>query len=207
MSADGAGKVDPLADWSIRPRTLSPDGHLVGIALAGDTDRDIVMLDLSTRAAPEPLLASTAREIDPRVSADGKWIAYVSDESGRNEIYVRPFPEVTEGRWQVSTRGGLSPQWNPKGGELFYFEGSSLMAAKIEDDAPFRSGLPTRVVDGPYVGTAGGYGGFGVSPDGERFLLYREVSDPGQSSELILVLNWFAELERLAPRDQEAPAR
>jgi serine/threonine-protein kinase len=127
---------------------LSPDGHLVGIGVGHGTDRDIMLLELSAGRQPQSLIATTARELEPQISADGRWIAYVSDESGRNEIYVRPFPRVEGGRWQVSTRGGLFPRWHPKGGELFYLEEGSLMAIEIAGEGAFRSGVPARVFDG-----------------------------------------------------------
>jgi serine/threonine-protein kinase len=199
--SDGTGNVEWLADAPIKPRSLSPDGHLVGIGFGRGTDRDILMLEPSTRGQPQPIIATNARELDPQISADGRWIAYVSDESGRNEIYVRPFPEVEAGRWQVSTRGGLFPRWHPKGRELFYLEGSSVMAVEIVGKSEFQGGVPARVVDGPYVGTLGGWGGFGVSPDGEHFLLYKQAIELGEAGELVLVLNWFDELERLVPAE------
>ena len=199
--SDGTGTRERLVDAAIKPRSLTPDGHLVGIGFGPGTDRDILMVELSADGQAQPLIATKARELEPQVSADGNWIAYVSDESGRNEVYVRPFPEVAGGRWQVSTRGGLFPRWHPMGGELFYVEESSLMAVEIADEGGFRSGVPERLFEGPYVATLGGWGGFGVSPDGERFLLWEQATDSGEAGELILVLNWFDELERLVPAE------
>jgi serine/threonine-protein kinase len=197
--SDGTGTVERLADAEVKPRSLSPAGHLVGVGFGLATDRDIVSLQLSAGSQPQALVATTARELEPQISSDGNWIAYVSDQSGRNEVYVRPFPNVGDGRWQVSTRGGLFPRWHPMGGELFYLEESSLMAVEVAGEGVFRSGVPERIVDGPYVGTLGGWGGFGVSPDGERFLMFKQVIDPDEAGELVLVQNWFDELERLAP--------
>ena len=77
----------------------------------------------------------------------------------------------------MSTRGGLFPRWHPMGGELFYIEESSLMAVEIADEGGFRSGVPERLFEGPYVATLGGWGGFGVAPDGERFLLWEQAID------------------------------
>ena len=75
----------------------------------------------------KPLLNEKHTETVPQVSPDGRWMAYTSDETGQNEIYVRPFPEVNEGKWQVSTGGGDSPLWSPDGRELFYRSGDTVM--------------------------------------------------------------------------------
>ena len=86
------------------------------------------------------------------------------------------------------------------GGELFYVEGSSLMAVEIVGDRGFRSGVPARLFDGVVLAWLGG-GGFDVAPGGERFLVYEQAIDPGDAGELILVQNWFEELDRLVPAD------
>jgi serine/threonine-protein kinase len=195
--SNGTGTLEVLAHAAIRPLSLSPDGHLIGVGLRQRADRDVMMVELATGGEPRPIIATSAWELEPQVSPDGRWIAYVSDESGHNEIYVRPFPDVEEGRWQVSTRGGLFPRWHPSSRELFYLAGSSLMTVEIAGEEALRSGEPSPVTEGPDVGYQGGWGGFGVSPDGERFLLYQEVSDPGEAGELVLIVNWFAELEQL----------
>jgi hypothetical protein len=91
-------------------------------------------------------------ETAPRFFPDGRWIAYVSPESGRNEIYVRPFPGPG-GKWQVSTEGGTEPVWNPKGHELFYRSGNKLMAVEYEAQQSFSPGKLKELFEGPYVPT------------------------------------------------------
>ncbi len=86
----------------------------------------------------KPLLQEKYVELQPEISPDGRWMAYTSDESGKYEIYVRPFPEVNKGRWQVSTSGGDTPLWSPNGRELFYRNGDSVVAVAVEAGQTFK---------------------------------------------------------------------
>ena len=143
-----------------------------------------------------PLAASpTAGELSPRLSPDGRWLAYISNESGQFEVYVSPFPNTTSSRTQVSLNGGSEPLWAPNGKELFYTAPNlELTAARIEAQPPaLRVAARTPLFSrGPWkrgilVGPM-----YGVSPDGQHFIMTRLR---GQSSEkLVLVLNWFADL-------------
>ncbi len=109
----------------------------------------------------------------PQLSPDGHWLAYASDESGRGrEIYVRAFPGPG-GPWQVSDGGGNEPQWNPRGGELFYRTGSRMMAVPVDTTAGFSAGKPHELFRGDYLPSWSGYvrANYDVSPDGQRFLM------------------------------------
>ena len=99
-----------------------------------------------------PLLQEKYLEIQPKISPDGRWMAYLSDESGKNEIYVRPFPEVNKGRWQISTSGGNSPLWSRDGRELFYRSADSVMAVAVQTEPTFKPGKPEVLFRGTYVG-------------------------------------------------------
>jgi serine/threonine-protein kinase len=137
-------------------------------------------------------------------------IAYQSDESGRFEIYVRPFPEINAARWTVSNDGGTRPLWSRNGRELCYSaaqgygpsepNGGILMSVPIQPGATFSFGSPTRVVNGPFiVAQAGRHDD--VSGDG-RFLMIKHARTAGEAAvppEIIVVQNWFEELKRLAP--------
>ena len=167
----------------------------------------------------EWLLSSESSEEKAALSPDGRWLAYVSDESGRPEVYVRPFPTVNETRWPVSTGGGTGPVWGSHGQELFYIQRgrepntATMMAAGYETNPTFGSGRPYELFEGPYVSAfaaemagaaAAGNGAkwFDVSPDGQRFLMIRQaVADIGSAAEptLVLVQHWFEELKRLVP--------
>ena len=124
------------------------------------TGYDIWMLSLDGDHAARPFVQSPAFERSAEFSPDGRWIAYTSDESRGDQVYVTAYP-AHERRWQVSTDGGDLPQWNPKGGELFYRNGGLMMVVDVTTGATFSMGRP-RVL---YTGQPGL-----VSPDGQRFL-------------------------------------
>jgi serine/threonine-protein kinase len=146
---------------------------------------------------PRPLVATPAHELSARLSADGRWLAYQSDESGRPEIYIRPFPNVDDGKWLVSRGGGVSPVWAPSGRELYYLNGSAMMAVPIRPaaGAALELGLPAPLFDGPFF--AGTFN-FDVSPDGTSFIMIE--SDPSaRHTQVEVVLNWAEDIRRLLP--------
>ena len=135
----------------------------------------------------------------------GTWV-------GAYEIYVRPFPDVEGGRWQVSTGGGSMPLWSRNGRELFSLSPDEvLMGVSVDASSSWRMGVPHAVVTGPYQyiptnngRTGGGSNGrvFDISPDGQRFLLMKQGAGAQSAPvNLVLIQNWFEELKRLAPRN------
>jgi serine/threonine-protein kinase len=203
-AADGTGSSEQLAERSgqIFPTSFLPDAtELLVYGGFSDTatNDDIALFRLEGGDPLTPLLETSFGESYPQVSPDGRWLAYVSDESGRDEIYVRPFPEVDAGgRWQVSTGGGTQPLWARNGRELFYRTVEAVIAVPIETDPNFRQGNPEVVFEGNYHLFQGGPN-YDVSPDGERFLMIRQDEGASSTSQIIVVQNWFEELERLAP--------
>ena len=163
--------------------------------------RDIVGFRPGVDSAAVPLVASSDFvEQDPAISPDGRWLAYASNESGRFEVYVRPFPDVDSNRVQVSTDGGFVPLWAHSGNELFYAnaDASVLIAARIETGQTFRV-LQRETLFGFETGTMIGTGGtlHHVSPDDQRFMMMRlALGAAGGAAEtrFILVENWFEEL-------------
>jgi serine/threonine-protein kinase len=140
-------------------------------------------------------------ETNPEISPDGHWLAYQSDESGQGEVYVRPYPDVNTGRWQISTGGGTRPAWNPNGRELFYFVApGTLMSVPIEPGAAFKAGTPQVLFKGQYA-TPQFARQYSVSPDGRRFLLIKDATASGDvpPPQVIVVQNWFEELKRRVP--------
>jgi serine/threonine-protein kinase len=121
----------------------SPDGKRVANTKTaeGTPGRDV-----------QPLLETMFAEANPALSPDGRWLAYQSDESGRAEIYVRPFPDVDAGRWQVSTGGGVQVAWARSGRELFYRNGAALLAVPVQTGTGFVAGTPKALFEGQYVG-------------------------------------------------------
>jgi Tol biopolymer transport system component len=137
-------------------------------------------------------------EMNAEISPDGRWLAFDSTESGKAEVYVRPFPNVRTGRWQISNGGGSKPAWSRDGKELFYEETPGTIAgATVYPGTTFSSGVPTRVLDGRsfYVGSTTGRT-WDVAPDG-RFLLIRDPAiDPATAAQaIVVVLNWVEELK------------
>ena len=126
-------------------------------------------------------------------------MAYISDESGRYEVYVQPFPGPG-GKWQISTEGGTEPVWNPKGRELFYRNASKMMAVDVATQETFSAGKPKVLFEGPYVPTPRSFPDYDVSPDGQRFLMLKANEQAqGAPAQINVVLNWFEELKRRVP--------
>ncbi len=141
------------------------------------------------------LLSSPASETRPDVSPDGQWLAYTSNETGRDEVYVRPLADIDAGKWQVSTAGGHSPMWIGGGRELVYRAPGHMMSVGIPSGTPFRFEAPRILFDDHYANDAGGRS-YDVSRDG-RFLM---LKDEGSSTDQIeIVFNWFEELKQRPP--------
>jgi eukaryotic-like serine/threonine-protein kinase len=209
-AADGTGEVEQLCSASaiIIPYCWSSDGNaLLTGQFVGDgmSNQDVSLLSTQGDPAVTPLLRDKYMEMQARISPDGRWMAYTSNESGKNEIYVRPFPDVNKGRWQVSTDGGDSPLWSPDGREIFYLNGDAVMAVPVETKAAFSLGTPKPLFHGKHVAAYPADGTpWDISPDGKRFLMIKPPASPGgQSTEqprkLNIVLNWTEELKQRVP--------
>jgi eukaryotic-like serine/threonine-protein kinase len=199
--ADGGGGRERLtaSNYAQGPDSWSPDGQLLAFTeLDPSMGRDIWVLRLSDRKS-QPFLRTPFNESAPRFSPDGHWLAYVSDESGRYEVYVQAYPGPG-GKWQVSTEGGTEPVWNRNGRELFYRSGNKMMVVEITTQPNFAFGSPRMLFEGgQYMPPSGPYSypfpNYDVSPDGQRFLMITKESKP----QISVVLNWFEELKRRAP--------
>ena len=160
------------------------------------------MLRLEGERKPTPLVATPAKESGAFLSPDGRWLAYASEETGRSEIYVRPFPNVDEGLWQVSTTGGAEAAWAHDGSELFYRDGEKMMAVEVVSTSPFSHKPPRVLFEGEFDFHL--LRAYDVAKDG-RFLMVKDATPTDPSSggrHLILVQNWLEELERLVPTDK-----
>jgi eukaryotic-like serine/threonine-protein kinase len=124
------------------------------------------------------------------------FVAYVSNESGAWEIYVRPFPGPG-GKWRISNAGGVQPVWARSGRELFYRNGDKMMAVAIEPRPAFRAGKPVVLFEGKFYLPTVAYPQYDVAPDGERFAMIQEVNQ--WPTQIQVVLNWTEELKRLVP--------
>jgi len=145
-AADGTGadeKLGSLPNRGLIPWSWSSDGKtLVTGEVTPGTSSNIGAVSMEDDHEWRPVLEENYDEGQPEISPDGRWMAYSSNESGNYEIFVRPFPEVDKGRWQISTATGDSPLWSPDGRELFYRSGDAVMAVAVETEPVFKAGKP-----------------------------------------------------------------
>jgi len=210
QAADGTGVPARLteSDNAQFPTSVSPDGtRLVFTEMASATAPagDVLQLRLDGRHTVTPLVQTPFSERNGEVSPDGNWLAYEADDSGRYEIYVRPFPDVTRGLWQVSTEGGTRPLWARSGQELFYLAPTgALMRVGVGRGPMWGATEPTKLFEGRYGPPAFHTGRtYDVSHDGQRFLMIKNNApgDPNATpASMVVVLNWTEELKRLVPR-------
>jgi len=204
-AADGSGSVEHLAEGNGQtfPTSFLPDetGILVFGASVGEGENDdIAIFRMDGEEQTIPLLDTTFTERTPMLSPDGRWLAYSSNESGTDEVYVRPFPEIDAGRWQVSAGGGTQPLWARNGEELFYRNGDAMVVVTVQADSSFSVGNPEILFEGTYA-MGDGEPSYDVSLDGERFLMIKQMEDGSATAQVIVVLNWLTELERLVPTE------
>jgi len=182
-TADASEQEERLTKGPVNetPSSWSPDGRVLAFErLSSDTGSDIYTLPLDGDREPRPFATSAASERTPQFSPDGRWVAYASDESGGFQVYVAPYPGPGR-QWKISIDGGSAPQWNPKGGELFYENGTQTMVVDVKTGRTFNAGKP-RVL---YVGPLGG-----VAPDGQRFLTIAGVAPNQPFRTVRMILNW-----------------
>jgi serine/threonine-protein kinase len=203
--ADGSGAVERLTtgDAVHLPGSWSADGEVLAIHESSSTvSGDIRMLRLADPArGPQPFLRTPFNEESPMFSPDGRWLAYSSDEAGRKEVYVQPYPGPG-GKVQISTDGGIEPLWNPNGRELFYRSGDRMMAVEIATEPAFSAGRPRVLFEGQYLISPAGTPNYDISSDGQRFLLVKPLEQQVQPTQINVVLNWGEELKRRVPAGQ-----
>jgi WD40 repeat protein len=188
------------------PSSWSPDGqYLVFTSNSRPGTFDVGLLPLEGNGEPQWIISSEATECCAQVSPDGKWLAYVSNELGRMNVYVTPFPEA-DVKWLISEAedGGEQPVWSlPDGKELFYRSGNKMMVVPIQTgEGSLTRGKPEVLFEGSYVSTHSASTGvqyYDISPDGQRFLMMKEGELPAEESQINVVVNWGEELKRLVP--------
>jgi serine/threonine-protein kinase len=201
---DGTGEVERVttAEELQVPASISPDGKTVVLVRQTlDTGYDVGIVAMDGEPAVQWMLAESFGETYPEVSPDGRWMAYASRESGRDEIYVRPFPNTEARRWIISRDGGTTPAWSPGGRELFYRGlNGEMMVVRVETETTFSPGNPEQLFEGDDFRVGGSPGGraYDIDPTGDRFLMVRTGTGAGMS-EAVVVLNWTEELTRLVP--------
>ncbi len=196
---DGSGGVERLTRSSERqfPTSVSPDGRFLAyVQQAADTVWDVWLLPLDGDPEPQLVVETRFLEVGGAFSADGAWLAYVSQESGREEIYVRPHPGPGR-RWQTSTDGGREPLWSPAGSELFYREGDKVIAVPVRTTPTFHAGSPRVLFEGRYFQNLVGPPAYDVTRDGQRFLMVQEPPEEAapEDRQIVYVPDFFAELK------------
>ncbi len=213
-AADGSGEAVRLTneEGSLFISDWSRDGRWVLATRIGTPDEergfaggaDIAYLDLEGDSPVAPYLATQFAELEASFSPDGRWVAYQSNESGRNEVYVRPFPP-SGGRWQVSDEGGSYPRWAKDGSELYYRTDDGILMVAVDTSADsFSASRPRLIASGNFIGGLGGvaiagntFADYDVAPDG-RFVMFPSGAEEAPNIQLArVVVNWFPELQRL----------
>jgi serine/threonine-protein kinase len=187
------------------PDSISSDGTQLVVRMNAPGSMDLMTVSLDHDRQVRPLLQSPFNEDNGEISPNGNWLAYQSNESGRYEIYVRPFPDTGAGRWQVSTDGGTRPLWARKGQELFYLAATgALMSVRVTRGTTWITGTQTKLFDAHYYSGSALNAGrtYDVSPDGRRFLMIKPSGGSDSdltSSMIVVVFNWLEELKARVP--------
>lgn len=192
-AADGSGTEESILGGAAWPQSWSPDGKILSFD-CGEHWSNVCLLPEGSQR-PQAFTTASSTEWGGAFSRDGKWIAYTSDESGRYEVYVRPYPGPG-GQWQISTDGGEEPMWSPNGRELLYRKGFKWMTVGVRTSPEFSAEPPHLLFEGPYVNVPGV--SYDVAPDGQHFLMLRGAEE-GKTTQLKVVLNWFEELKEKVP--------
>jgi serine/threonine protein kinase len=194
VEGDRASRLLYSASHGVWPGSWSRDGQTLAFMESVNSGDVNVLRDGET--TPTALVNSPATEWGARLSPDDRWIAYSSNESGHWEVYVKPYPG-SGARRQISNGGGAEVVWARSGRELFYRNGTKLMAVTIETTPAFSAGEPRVLFDGPFASSQPGLPGYDVAPDGQRFLMVKRDPAEGAQRPIHVVINWFNELARL----------
>ena len=194
--ADGSAAEEPLLIKPLLqiPQSLTADGRILGLTDISTFSFHTSLLSMSDRMPSAQVTSGWT----PSLSPDGRYVAYVSSETGRYEIYVRP-TSGTAGKWLISTDGGVEPVWSAGGSELFYRDGDKLLAVDVVTHARFEYGKPRVLFEGRYrLGEVNrdDTRNYDVAPDGRRFLMLRDEMEP-VTSQLNVVVNWFNDLQQV----------
>jgi eukaryotic-like serine/threonine-protein kinase len=208
-AADGAGQEEKLVsdpDKNLFPYCLSKDGkNLVVVEMdSAYTKSDIGIVSMEGDHAVKLLLKEPYLEMNPSISPDGKYMAYLSTDPKGPGIYVCPFPDVSKGKWQISGSGAEFARWSPDGRELYYNTKDAIMAVSVETEPSFKPGKTRQLFRANLENGYGSSPSWDISSDGKRFLVVKLPETSGAAPpasaprKMIVVLNWFEELKRLA---------
>ena len=198
-NADGTGEVERLTESPRNqiPFTWSPDGETVLFYGGGG----VQMLTMDVERTTSSLFQAPGTTLQGALSPDGRWLAYQSNENGRFDIYVRPFPDVDGGIWNVSASGGQYPVWSGDGSEIFILAGDSVMAVPITAGETFIWDNPAFLFRGAFSADDPIYRSYDVASDGRFLMRKRSAARSGgvTGTEMVAVFNWFEELKARVP--------
>ena len=201
--ADGSNDeqlVNPKAP-QLDEITYSPDGRLTVLRTQGTSanTRKLLIASAGSDSVPRLLVKTEYDNFGPAISPDGKWLAYTSNESKQNEIYVRPFPSVDSARWTVSVNGGAEPRWSRNGRQLFYrTPAGDMMSIQVAAGDAFLPSTPVKLFTNPHLATDAYHPTYDVDLDDKRFIMIRSSQKNAQT--LGVVINWGTEIGRLSSR-------
>ena len=200
-ASDGSGEPVrlPESDLNQRAGSWSSSGVLAFVEDRPDGSRDIMILPMDGDSEPRPFRETPFEEMHPAFSPDGNWLAYMSEETGRSEVHVRPYP-AGEPAYLISNDGGKAPAWSPNGEQLFYLVGGRrVMVVDIPGGSISAHNRPRMLFERLYLNTDP-IRSYDVSPDGDRFVIGRLVrQEPKPVTRINIILNWFEELAELVP--------
>ncbi len=196
--ADGTSDAEPLLvkELDQTEPSFSSDGKfLVYRETHPDTGRDLWILPMEEGRGPEPFLITPHEEMMSKLSPDDRYVAYVSDETGTREVWVRTFPDPAIGRWQISEGGGREPLWSKDGRKLIYRSEGEIISVDIETDPVFTLGKKTTLFSDVFEKWATSSQNYDIHPEREQFIFLKNLRGSG----ITVVLNWTEELKRLVP--------
>ncbi|MDA2924647.1 hypothetical protein MYX65_08335, partial [Acidobacteria bacterium AH-259-L09] len=207
MPADGSGEAEqlPTGETQAEATSWSPDGKVLAFqesALGAKLiDRNIWLLPLEGERKPQPFLRTRFHERHAMFSPDGRWIAFTSNRSGRDEIYVKAYPGEG-GIVPISIDGGTQPIWARSGKELFYRNADKMMVVSIQTAPTFKAGAPRLLFEGSYNYRPNEEtSDYDITPDGQRFVMVTSSEQERPARQVNVILNWFEELKRLVPTE------
>jgi Tol biopolymer transport system component len=206
--SDGTGLPERLTTNTYHqvPKSWSKDGKtLIYIeAFHPETGFDIMLKQIDGDTTPKPLINTRFNETHPILSPDGRWLAYVSDDSGKDEVFACSFPDLRS-KIQISSGGGTEPLWAPNGRALYYrnLTGDKLMVVPVDGKTDLLIGKPRFLFQGNYYGVTGYWGrNYDITPDGKKFLMIQKGEGALSANQINIILNWSGDLKHLVPIDK-----
>jgi Tol biopolymer transport system component len=209
MPADGSEPPELLlgAEGSPTPTGFSPDGSLLLFTRMRPTGgMEVWSVKVGEPASARPVVQVAAGAWGGTISPDGKFLAFVSEQTGRAEVYVQPMAAAgapNPQRWQVTSDGGQAPVWSRAGGELFYRTHEAVICSRVAVEPTFQLGRARVVAQGVFVAPTALRTNYDATADGQGVVVLRSSEDEQPVQELRVILNWFDELRRLSPHPQQ----